>query len=591
MSEVLPTGWVSTSLGEISTKPQYGWTSSASRTGSIRLLRTTDISNGRVNWNTVPFCKKSPADIDKFIIRENDILVSRAGSVGISYRIRDIDLAHKAVFASYLIRFCPYIPASYVEHFLGSHEYWEFITGSQLGIAVPNVNATKLSELYFPLPPLNEQKRIAEKLDKIIPRIDKVKERLDRIPVIIKRFRQSVLTAAVTGTLTEEWREENPDVESAEALLDKIRKFRLSHAENKRELNAINKNYKEGEIRLKNNKNNHNMPETWQYCEINSIGSVYNGSTPSRKISSYWNGKIHWVTSGEVANLRISSTRESITKAGFDNSSVKLFPKGTVLIAMIGEGKTRGQSAILDVISTCNQNVAAVIISHGFVLSEYLFNWFLMQYERNRDVGSGSGPKALNCQRVRELDFILPPLEEQKEIIRQVDKLFDLADKLEEHYQKANAKVDKLSQSVLAKAFRGELVPQWPDLPAPQPDTFWVYVIKCDNDSSYIGQTENLRKRWEEHLDGQGAEWTKKNKPCYVMYWEECKSREDVLERERELKTGFGREWIKREETAGRLWRAGEPAEKLLERVIEEKTKMVAELKKAKKKVNRKKKK
>ena len=95
---------------------------------------------------------------------------------------------------------------------------------------------------------------------------------------------------------------------------------------------------------------------------------------------------------------------------------------------MIGEGKTRGQSAILDIQSTCNQNVAAVIINHGLVAPEYLFSWFFMQYERNRSIGSGSGPKALNCQRVRELDFVLPPLEEQREIVRQVEKLFALAD-------------------------------------------------------------------------------------------------------------------------------------------------------------------
>ncbi len=130
---------------------------------------------------------------------------------------------------------------------------------------------------------------------------------------------------------------------------------------------------------------------------------------------------------------------------------------------MIGEGKTRGQTAILDIESTCNQNVEAILIDHGCVLPEYLFNWFLMNYERNRNFGSGSGPKALNCQRVREIDFILPPFQEQKEIVRQVDKLFVLADKVEAHYQKAKDRVDKLSQSVLAKAFRGELVPQDPN--------------------------------------------------------------------------------------------------------------------------------
>ena len=207
--------------------------------------------------------------------------------------------------------------------------------------------------------------------------------------------------------MTEDWRAEHPDAESAEMLLVKIEEFRITNAINKREFNAVKKNYKEGRIRLENKNKGSQLPDSWQYCEVNTIGNVYNGSTPSRKVNEYWNGNISWVSSGEVANTRIAFTKERITKNGFENSSVKLFPKGTVLLAMIGEGKTRGQSAILDIESTCNQNVAAVVINHGLVLSEYLFYWFSMQYERNRGVGSGSGPKALNCQRVRELDFIM----------------------------------------------------------------------------------------------------------------------------------------------------------------------------------------
>jgi len=212
MSEMLPEGWLITTLGNVSTHPQYGWTCSSNQNGKIKLLRTTDISNGTINWNRVPYCSKEPDHIEKYLLRENDILVSRAGSVGISYRISKMDLQNRTVFASYLIRFCPFVPASFIEHYLKSHRYWQFISNSQLGIAVPNVNATKLSELPVPLPPINEQKRIVAKLDAIIPRIDSVKARLDKVPILIKRFRQSVLTAAVTGKMTEKWREEHPDV-------------------------------------------------------------------------------------------------------------------------------------------------------------------------------------------------------------------------------------------------------------------------------------------------------------------------------------------------------------------------------------------
>ena len=95
------------------------------------------------------------------------------------------------------------------------------------------------------------------------------------------------------------------------------------------------------------------------------------------------------------------------------------------------------------------------------------------------------------------------------------------------------------------------------DLPAPRPDTFYVYAIKCDDESLYIGQTEDLKERWKQHLLGIAAEWTKKHKPVSVAHYEEYSSREEAVKREKELKTGFGRKWLKREIAAGRARQAG----------------------------------
>src|SRR5687768_4711379 len=142
MSE-LPAGWANTKLGLICSKPQYGWTSKASREGRIKYVRTTDISGGEINWDEVPFCELEPDDIDKFRVHENDILVSRAGSVGVSFRIKDVP--YDAVFASYLIRFNALESSlpRYIEFFLRSQDYWRSISEFSAGIAVPNVNASK----------------------------------------------------------------------------------------------------------------------------------------------------------------------------------------------------------------------------------------------------------------------------------------------------------------------------------------------------------------------------------------------------------------------------------------------------------------
>src|SRR2546427_229713 len=107
----------------------------------------------------------------------------------------------------------------------------------------------------------------------------------------------------------------------------------------------------------------------------------------------------------------------------------------------------------------CGSDIASVLLEHGLVTSKYLWYWFQFQYEATREQGGGTGPQALNCQRVRELPFVLPPLEEQQEIVRRVEALFKLADMIEKRVESAAKRADKLIQAILAKAFRGELVP------------------------------------------------------------------------------------------------------------------------------------
>lgn len=298
------------------------------------------------------------------------------------------------------------------------------------------LNRSTIAETRLLLAPLSEQKRIADKLDALLGRVDACRERLDRVPQILKRFRQAVLSAAASGALTEEWRDRNlPAPGASRHPLDK----------------------EEGRGEGKE------LPEGWKYSSIAEIGKVCNGSTPSRKSPEYWNGDIPWVSSGEVRNNLIFETREKISRTGYDNSSVRLLPVGTVLLAMIGEGKTRGQTAILRIEATINQNSAAIIINPEIISSEYLWYWFQFQYEITRQSGSGSGPQALNCQRVRELPLILPPLPEQHEIVRRVETFFAFADRLEVRYTAGREQVDQLTPSLLDKAFRGELVPQDPN--------------------------------------------------------------------------------------------------------------------------------
>lgn len=202
----LPQSWAVSSIGALADKGQYGWTTKAAQAGEVRFLRTTDITKGRIDWSSVPFCAEVPADLDKYLLEPGDIVISRAGSVGFSRLMEKIPC--NTVFASYLIRFKPSstVVPRYLAAYLNSDAYWKGIGAASVGIALANVNAKSLAALPVPLAPLAEQKRIADKLDTVLTRVDAVNTRLARVAPLLKRFRQSVLAAATSGRLTEDWR-------------------------------------------------------------------------------------------------------------------------------------------------------------------------------------------------------------------------------------------------------------------------------------------------------------------------------------------------------------------------------------------------
>lgn len=326
------------------------------------------------------------------------------------------------------------------------------------GTTFKELSGAAASKLSFRVAPEREQVIIADKLDALTTQINACTNRLETIPILLKRFRQAVLDAAMSGSFT--------GVASS-STQQKQNKDSVLAARLRAEKGTAKKKVQEFLLKHPPQVSSRDLPDGWIRTHVGVIGIVTNGSTPSRGIQEYWNGKIPWVSSGEVANNEISRTRESITEAGFDNSSVRLLPVGSVLLAMIGEGKTRGQSSLLNIPACINQNVAGVIPVRELIEPKFLWYWFQRQYEATRTVGNGSGPKALNCERVRELEVFLPPINEQMEIVLRIEALFKFADSIEARHTAAVRQAQRLTALTLAKAFRGELVQQNPqDEPA-----------------------------------------------------------------------------------------------------------------------------
>jgi type I restriction enzyme, S subunit len=406
MSEVkLPRGWRILRLGEVCTKPQYGWTSKATQSGKVRYIRTTDLTKGKIDWDKVPYCELEPENINKYQVEKDDILISRAGSVGFSFRIEEVPL--NTIFASYLIRFKPsQANPKYIEYFLKSPMYWKSISEVSAGIAVQNINASKLSDLEIPIAPIPEQKRIVARLDAVFGHLDLFREKLDRIPVLLKNFRQQVLTQAVTGEL----KDEIYDLKPLGDFGIKIQTGPFGSALHKHEYIV--------------------------------------GGVPVINPSHIKNGEI-------LPNLEVSISLEKLKE--LERWKLK---DGDVIIGRRGE---MGRAARYVESQTMICGTGSLVFKRSpdlnpDFLSIYLRSPFTIQFLETNSVGSTM--INLNQKIIKSLPFPNVSLAEQTEIVDHVERLFFISERIEIQYQSLKAKIDQLPQAILAKAFRGELVGQ-----------------------------------------------------------------------------------------------------------------------------------
>ncbi|MFW0992314.1 restriction endonuclease subunit S [Vibrio parahaemolyticus] len=211
------------------------------------------------------------------------------------------------------------------------------------------------------------------------------------------------------------------------------------------------------------------VPNGWTVNRLDEIAKVSSGGTPSKRHKEYWdNGDIPWIRTTEVQNcvIREQDTQVYITKLGLEKSSAKLFPKGTVLMAMIGQGKTRGQVALLDFEATTNQNCAAIIFNEG-QSPDYYFNFLQTQYESIRGYSNSAGQSNLSGGLVKSLLVTVPPFSEQRKIAKILstwDKAITTTEKLiETSKQQKKALMQqlltgkkRLVNPETGKAFEGE---------------------------------------------------------------------------------------------------------------------------------------
>ncbi|EDU6364094.1 restriction endonuclease subunit S [Salmonella enterica subsp. enterica serovar Florian] len=433
----LPEGWQTSSIGDLCKKVTDGSHNppKASETG-LPMLSAKNINNGSIVFSETHRIISEAEfweENKRTSIESGDVLLTIVGTLGRTAVVPQ-DFTPFTLQRSVAVLSTSELEPSYFRYALENREFQIQIHENSKGTAQKGIYLNALKKLTINIAPKNEQKIIAEKLDTLLAQVDSTKARLEQIPQILKRFRQSVIVAAVSGKLTKE--------------LHKINKFKLT------ELNI-------------------SLPSLWKVSEIGQFADVKGGKRlPKGESLIAENTGFPYIRAGQLKNGTVLPEGQLYLEEHIQKSISKyIVSSGDLYITIVGA--CIGDAGIIpDIYNNANltENAAKICNLNKNIFNKFLSLWLRSSYLQdiiNSEIKSGAQGK-LALARIKSLPLILPPLEEQHEIVRRVEQLFAYADTIEKQVNNALTRVNSLTQSILAKAFRGELTAQWradnPDL-------------------------------------------------------------------------------------------------------------------------------
>lgn len=387
--------------------------------GLIPIIRANNIQGRAFELSDLVYVPANLVSTEQALKCGDVVIATSSGSISVVGKAAQLQEEQLLSFGAFcgVLRPSPAVNARYFGHFFSSKGYRDAVSELARGVNINNLKRDHFQVISIPLAPLAEQKRIADKLDTVLTRVDAVNERLARVAPLLKRFRHSVLAAATSGRLTEDWRGE-----------EKINWLTL--------------------------------PASEACAKVQSGGTPKGGfltdEIPFLKVYNIVDQKVAFDYKSQYISAEVHTTE--LRKS-------QVLP-GDVLMNIVGP--PLGKVAIVPPEHAAwNINQAITLFRPSARISSKWIYFVLCEGAPIRDVlnrTKGSvGQINISLSQCRAFELPVPPLAEQTEIVRRVETLFAFADRLEARLQAAQTAADRLTPSLLAKAFRGELVPQDPN--------------------------------------------------------------------------------------------------------------------------------
>lgn len=417
----VPADWAVSKLGfEAWVRARLGWKGLKADEyveNGFAFLATPNIKGKVIDFENVNFIDALRYDESPEIkLRLDDVLLAKDGStLGTVNVVRSLPRPTTVNSSIAVISTSDSLSGIYLYYLFCSSYMAHLIQRAKGGMGVPHLFQSDLNKFSLPVPPLSQQLEIGACLDRETAKIDTLIAKQETIIDLLKEKRQAVISHAVTKGL-------DPNTPMKASGVEWL-----------------------GDV-----------PEHWALPKISYLGRVQNGSTPDRSKPEFWGGNLPWLASGKVNDIIVESADEFITEMGLKASSLSLFPSGTVLVGLVGQGRTRGMTALLKFPSYINQNMAGIIVEPS-TNATYLLHVLSAGYEPLRDFGRGGQQDALNCGILGAFRVPMPPTDEQVFIVEYLAAALNQFDTLIAKAQQAIVLQKEHRTALISAAVTGKI--------------------------------------------------------------------------------------------------------------------------------------